>query len=133
MEANPAFQSSSPSAKMTAFVEQIEVADPSAPDIDEEHTNGQWGHQQFVGGNLRLSTIVCKWACVGNTAMARRLIAAALKTCQQARSLCRTQKIMTTSYLSDAYLRETIEKLWNVWQAAGGVEFSDTTFLFTPY
>jgi len=100
--------------RVLQFVERIENTDPEAADIDEDHTNAGWGHQQYVGGNMTCSTVLESWEHIGNVKTAYRLLAAALKTCQVARHLCFVNKISTTGFLGDAYLREIVGLLWDM-------------------
>lgn len=103
-----------PSQHVLQFIEQIENADPEAADIDEDHTNASWGHQQYVRGDMTCSTVLESWEHIGNVQTAYRLLAAALKTCQVAQHLCFVNKISTTSFLSDAYLQEIVGLLWGM-------------------
>jgi len=103
-----------PVPRVLQFIERIENADPEVADIDEDHTNAGWGHQQYVGGDMTCSTVLESWECIGNVQTAYRLLAAALKTCQVARHLCFVNKISTTGFLSDAYLREIVGLLWGM-------------------
>jgi hypothetical protein len=105
-----------PSQSVSAFLERIESADPNAPDISEDDTDANWGHYQFTAGNLRCSTVLSSWDEIGATT-AKKLIAAALKTCQVARHICFEHGVNASGYLSDAYLQTLIQSLWTSWTA----------------
>ncbi|KAF8971845.1 hypothetical protein BDZ97DRAFT_1149417 [Flammula alnicola] len=111
-----ALNSGSPSSTVLQFIERIESADPNTPDIDEHDTNIGWGHSQFTSGGLTCRSVLQTWSDIGNVKTAHRLLAASLKTCLVARHLCFTNKILMSdlsSYLSDTYLCEVVEILWN--------------------
>lgn len=107
-----------PSPTALQLIERIESADPNAPDVDEDNTNLGWGHMQFTAGNLTCRSVLRTWEDIGNVKMAYRLLAATVKTCLVARHLCFTNNINASespsSYLSDSYLREVVEILWNL-------------------
>lgn len=97
------------------FIERIESANPHTPGIDEDDTNISWGHWQFTAGGITLRSVLKTWSDVGDVPTAYRLLAASLKTCLVARHLCFTNKIsVQSSYLSDAYLEEVVDVLWNM-------------------
>lgn len=121
MAATPDFGSSEPSEVATAFLDRISDADPNSATFDEDNTADQWGHLQYTAGSMTINTALQTWNCVGNTTMACKLIAAALKTCQVARLICHNKGIMAKSYLSDVYLERLVERLWELWKLAGGV------------
>ncbi|KAF7763952.1 hypothetical protein Agabi119p4_8489 [Agaricus bisporus var. burnettii] len=87
MEASTDVNHQEPSPEVVEFVKQIEEADPSA-EFSEDDRNEGWGHYQFTAGELTCSSVLRNWRAIGNTGMARRLIAAAVKTCRVARSVC---------------------------------------------
>ncbi len=102
---------------MIQFIERIESADLTAPDIDEDDTNISWGHSQFTAGSMTCTTVLKTWSEVGDTQTAYRLIAASLKTCLVACHLCFTNKVAvpsSSSYLSDSYLQEVVRILWEL-------------------
>ena len=112
-----------PSADVLQFIDQIERADPSAED-NEDNMDLSWGHTQFTSGRLTCSSVLVSWPAVGNVATAFRLLAAAVKTAKVARQLCFTKGISNTGgsdYLADAYIQNIIELLWTCWN---GVRFS---------
>lgn len=111
-----ALNNGTPSSTVIQFIERIESADPTAPDIDEDDTNIGWGHSQFTSGGLTCRSVLQTWSDIGNVQTAYHLLAASLKTGLVARHLCFANKVSvsdSSSYLSDAYLREVVEILWN--------------------
>jgi len=121
MRSHTTFQNGEPSADASAFLSRIQNADPNSPEISEDDTNQCWGHYQFSGAGMTCTSVLTSWASVGNTGIARQLIAAAIKTCRVARHLCFQRAIESTSFLSDAYLENIIDILWTLWIDAGGV------------
>ncbi|KAF8867498.1 hypothetical protein BD779DRAFT_1483283 [Infundibulicybe gibba] len=120
MSLRPDFEASQPSSDVMALLTWIENADPNSDEFSEDDSNGSWGHYQFTAGGLTCTSALLNWRSIGNTETACRLIAAALKTCKIARHVCFNRDIEVNSFLSDAYLENVIEKLWEVWTAAGG-------------
>ncbi|KAF8871298.1 hypothetical protein BD779DRAFT_1680501 [Infundibulicybe gibba] len=120
MSLRPDFEASQPSSDVMALLTRIENADPNSDEFSEDDSNGSWGHYQFTAGGLTCTSALLNWRSIGNTETACRLIAAALKTCKIARHVCFNRDIEVNSFLSDAYLENVIEKLWEVWTAAGG-------------
>jgi hypothetical protein len=107
-----------PCSSTLALLTRIESADPTAPDIDEDDTNLGWGHVQFTVGGITLSTVIRSWENIGNVPTAFCLLAAAVKTCRVARHLCFTNNIIvTTGFLSDSYLRNLVEIIWDMLKA----------------
>ncbi|KAF9459837.1 hypothetical protein BDZ94DRAFT_1300247 [Collybia nuda] len=93
-----------PCSMTLALLNQIESADPTAPDIDEDNTNLGWGHMQFTAGGLTLST-----------EMLPKLLVAAIKTCHITQHLCFTNNIVVTGgFLSNNYLQNLVEILWDI-------------------
>ena len=121
LKAKPDFSNDTPSPNVITFLDRIESADPNSPDIQEDDTNANWGHQQFTASSLTCTTVLETWASVGTAAVALRLIASAIQTCKIARHICLKREIHADSYLSDAYLENMIERLWNLWKDAGAV------------
>ena len=132
MQANPSFKRGATPTPTDEFIARIENADPTAPDISEDDHGSSWGHLQFTGGSMTVTSVLTTWGCVGNTETACRLIAAAIKTCKVARHICFEQNVTTSSYLSDAYLQNSIEVLWKLWNDAGGVCIS-ASYKFSLY
>jgi hypothetical protein len=122
-------QDREPSKDVVAFLDRIEHADPNAPDLSEDDDNTSWGHHQFTAGSLTCRTVLTSWDCIGNIAVACKLIAAAIKTCKVARHLCFSRNIKASNFLSDIYLSSIVELLWGSWKDAGGV----STMLFGQY
>jgi hypothetical protein len=121
MEQNPDFKRGATPHLTTTFLLRIENADPNSLDISEDDSGSNWGHLQFTGGAMTIRSVLTSWECVGSTETARELIAAAIKTCKVARNFCYQRNIQTSSYLSDAYLQEMVEKVWMLWNQTGGV------------
>jgi len=123
MELNPTFTNIPMAETVKHFIDGIESADPLSSDFDEDDLGVSWGHRQFQGWNATISS----WEAIGSPQGACRLIAAILKTCRVARELCRDLEAInkaegkTTSYLSDMYLEQITEHLWDLWIVAGGV------------
>ena len=112
------------SKNVRALLQRIESTDPTSPDIDEDNTFEGWGHYQFMAGSLTLSTSLTSWQEVGNVATAFKLVAATIKTCREARLMCKNAgKVNTGGFISDAYLEEMLECLEKCWLGAGGVHF----------
>lgn len=107
-----------PSASVAVFLDRIEQTDPSSPEISEDNTNESWGHYQYTASSLTCRTVLTSWASIGNTGIACRLIAGAIRICKVARHLCFSRNIEPTSYLSDIYLANIIELLWDLWTKA---------------
>jgi hypothetical protein len=124
MEINPTFSNVPMADAVKHFIDGIQSADPLSSDFDEDDLGVSWGHRQFQGWNAKLSS----WDAIGSPENACCLVAAVIKTCRVARELCRDleaknlAKGYTTSYLSDMYLEQITERLWDLWKAAGGGE-----------
>jgi len=121
MKACPDFRSLPPSDDLKAFLARIEEADPNDTTMDEDNKGVGWGHYQFTAGSMTCASVMKSWEDIGNTDTARRLIAAAIRTCKVARYVCEKMNIKVTSYISDMYLERIIETLWNLWKLAGAV------------
>ncbi|KAH9077679.1 hypothetical protein EDB83DRAFT_2311388 [Lactarius deliciosus] len=121
MNAQASFKQGKPSINVTALLEQVQFADPGSPDIDEDNTCQSWGHDLFTAGGISPSSSLTTWEDVGSVATAFKLVAAALKTCQEARLMCvnaGTPKI--DGFISDIYLEKILECLEKCWVGAGG-------------
>jgi hypothetical protein len=118
MQSNPTFADRPPSDPVVALLTRIQDADPNSPELSEDDTDANWGHYQFSGS---FRTVLSTWSSVGSNSTARKLIAATIKTCKVAHHLCYERGIHPTSYVSDAYLNELVERLWTLWKEAGGV------------
>ncbi|KAF7762441.1 hypothetical protein Agabi119p4_9034 [Agaricus bisporus var. burnettii] len=91
---SPNFPAGSPSDEFERWIQTIDAADPNDPALDEDNNFKQWGS---VNGTCRL-------------------IAALVKTCKMARKICQVnQREMSTSFIADIYLDQTIETLWKLW------------------
>jgi len=121
MEKNPTFNSQPPSTEMEQFIARIETSDPNSTELAEDDSNANWGHYQFTAGSMTVQTVLTSWSSVGNTETARKLIAAAIRTCKTARFICFQRNVAVTSYLSDIYLENILDRLWTLWKDAGGV------------
>jgi len=122
MDAAPSFKQGKTSENVTMLLERIQFADPNSPEFDEDNKGLGWGHYQFTAGGLSPSSSLTTWQDVGSVATAFNLVAATLKTCQEARLMCaKDETPKTNGFLSDAYLEETLEHLENCWVGAGGV------------
>ena len=115
MQDNPEFLFEEPSPNMTAFLKRIESADPNDDSIDDDEKGISWGHYQFTAGNMQCSTVITSWKAVGNTKVACRLIAAAVRTSMVAKYICKKQRLPTNSLLSYNYVEKVIEALCTVW------------------
>ncbi|KAH9011010.1 hypothetical protein EDB85DRAFT_2160443 [Lactarius pseudohatsudake] len=122
MNAQSSFKEGEPSKQVATLLERVQFADPSSPDIDEDNTCQSWGHYQFTAGGISPASSLTNWQEVGNVATALKLVAAAIKTCQEARLMCSNAGTpMTSGFISDVYLEKILECLENCWVAAGGV------------
>jgi hypothetical protein len=121
MEVHPNFGAGTMPILMCDFLSRIKNSDPADPNLSEDNTRSSWGHYQFTSGSMRIKSVIQSWECVGSTAIACKLIAAAIKTCKVARHICFKQNINTTSFLADDYLLILINELCDMWVKAGGV------------
>ncbi|KAH9041278.1 hypothetical protein EDB85DRAFT_2139949 [Lactarius pseudohatsudake] len=122
MNAQSSFKQSEPSEQVATLLDRVQFVDPSSPDIDEDNACQGWGHEQFTAGGVTLSSSLTSWQEVGNVATALKLVAAAIKTCQEARLMCKNAGTPKTSgFISDIYLEKTLECLESCWVGAGGV------------
>lgn len=125
MNAQPLSKQGNPSQNVATLLERIQSTDPASPDIDEDNKGQSWGHYQFTAGGLTLSSSLTTWQDVGSVATAFKLVAAALKTCREARLMCKNAGMSTTvGFISDVYLEKTLESLENCWIGASGVSAS---------
>ena len=119
---HPAFKQGEPSLNVTMLLENVQSADPKSSDIDEDNQGQGWGHYQFMAGGISLSSVLTAWQDIGSVAIAFKLVAATLKTCQDAQAMCvnaETQKI--SGFISDVYLIQILNSLEKCWVNAGGV------------
>jgi len=96
------------------LIKEIEGADPN-DELDEDENGLNWGHRIF---SHRLGNL--SWQDIGSTVVACRLIAAVVKTCNQARQVCAKLGIRG-SYISDSYLDRVIDILREKWDEEGSV------------
>ncbi|KIL66942.1 hypothetical protein M378DRAFT_159870 [Amanita muscaria Koide BX008] len=111
---NPSCGCSAPSNSIIQLISHIESADPNNPELDEDDLGLSWGHAQYKGWSTYLRT----WQDIGTPETACSLIAAFVKTSKVARYLCQQKNIDIEgkTLLSDSYLTELTEKLWQLWQ-----------------
>ena len=122
MKLQPSFQQGEPSNKVTTILGHLRFADINSPDIDKDNANQGWGHDQFTAGGISPSSSLTTWRDVGSVATAFELVAAAIKTCRDARLMCaNTGTAATGSFISDTYLEQMLELLEKCWISAGGV------------
>ncbi|KAH9015968.1 hypothetical protein EDB83DRAFT_2321238 [Lactarius deliciosus] len=121
MNAQASFKQGKPSINVTALLEQVQFADPGSPDIDEDNTCQSWGHDLFTAGGISPSSSLTTWEDVGSVATTFKLVAATLKTCQEARLMCvNTGTPKIDGFISDIYLEKILECLEKCWVGAGG-------------
>ncbi|KAF8262065.1 hypothetical protein EI94DRAFT_1809356 [Lactarius quietus] len=90
-------------------------------DINEDNRGQSWGHYQFTAGGLSPSSSLTTWQKIGNVNTALKLVAAALKTCQDVRAMCANAGAPKTSgFISDIYLEQILDCLEKCWGIAGG-------------
>ena len=122
MNAQRSFKQGPTSENVTTLLARVQSADPGAPDIDEDDGCIGWGHYQFTAGGITLSSSLTSWQDIGSVATGFKLVAAAIKTCREARLMCEKAGVPETGgFLSDAYLQQTLECLESCWIGAGGV------------
>ncbi|KAI9454260.1 hypothetical protein BJY52DRAFT_1189087 [Lactarius psammicola] len=86
-----------------------------------------------MAGGLTLSSSLATWEDISSITTALKLVAAALKTCQEARLMCaNTGTPKTDGFISDVYLEKMIECLENCWVSAGGTITSFSRNLVIP-
>ncbi|KAI0258621.1 hypothetical protein BC834DRAFT_974972 [Gloeopeniophorella convolvens] len=124
----------SPSAGVAALLERVQRADPESPEINEDNMGASWGHDQFAGGGLTITSSLTSWQDIGNVATAFELIAAAIKTCKEARNMCRNigKSVSDAGFISDSYLEILLERVRDCWLDAGGEIAARTCATPTP-
>ncbi|KAN0133528.1 hypothetical protein V8E53_008696 [Lactarius tabidus] len=115
------FQQGKTSENVTTLLEHLQSADPGLLDLDEDNTGEGQGHYQFMAGGISPSSVLTSWQDVGSVATAFKLVAAAIKTCQEAQLICKNAGILPKGFISDAYLEKTLEFLEKCWVDAGGI------------
>ncbi|KAH8976879.1 hypothetical protein EDB86DRAFT_2838906 [Lactarius hatsudake] len=122
MNAQLSFKEGEPSEQVAMLLEHVQSAVPCSPDIDKDNTYESWGHYQFTAGGISPASLLTSWEKVGSIATAFKLVAAAIKTCRDARSMCSNAGTPKTSgFISDVYLEKVLECLESCWVGAGGV------------
>ncbi|KAI9429118.1 hypothetical protein H4582DRAFT_2065756 [Lactarius indigo] len=122
MNAQTSFKEGEPSKQLATLLERVQFVDPCSPDIDEDNRYQSWGHYQFTAGGISPASSLTNWQEVGSVATAFKLVAAAIKTCQEARLMCSNAGTpKTTGFISDVYLEKTLECLENCWVGTGGM------------
>ncbi|KAH8979593.1 hypothetical protein EDB86DRAFT_3088674 [Lactarius hatsudake] len=116
------FKQGKSSHNVSTLLERLQFADPGSPDIDEDNTCLSWGQDLFTAGGISPLSSLTTWEDVGSIATAFKLVAAALKTCREARLMCTNAGTpQTGGFISDVYLEKILECLENCWVRAGGV------------
>ena len=67
------------------FLQRVEDADPNSPSFDpkdDDNNNCGWGHYQFTAGGATIFSTLGSWADVASVDFAQKLLAAALRTCE---------------------------------------------------
>ena len=122
MDMQSTFKQGPPSENVTMLLNNLQYADPSSPDINEDNQCQSWGHDQFTAGGISPSSLLTTWQDIGNVTTAFKLVAAALKTFQEARLMCVNAGVSKMSnFVSDVYLEQVLERLEKCWVDAGGV------------
>ena len=108
------------------LIQRVETADPNA-ETDEDNLGAQWGHTQLTNWRVPLTL----WEAIGSPEIARRLLAAIIKTAKVSQQLCKLDGEPPATCLADCYLREAGEILWDLWKKSVGVSqpFSHILFL----
>lgn len=128
LQAFPDSLVNSPSDTFTEYLARIENDVPSLEAFGEDNMGEGWGHKQFSGGALTLTSVIDSWQSVGSPANACRILAAAIRICRVARFLC-ADRTPQPCYVADSYLNNLIKSLWTCWRAADGVIFHQLIFL----
>ncbi|KAF8260178.1 hypothetical protein EI94DRAFT_1706502 [Lactarius quietus] len=113
MNMQPSFKQGNASQNVTTLLKCVQSADLASPDFDEDDkVHSRW---------LTLSSSLTTWQEVGSVAKAFKLVVAALKTCQEAQQMCKSDEMPTSGFISNIYLKNTLECLERCWAAAGGM------------
>ncbi|KAF6748071.1 hypothetical protein DFP72DRAFT_1074738 [Ephemerocybe angulata] len=103
-----------PGSTVIEYITRLETADPNSTMYSDDETNLGWGHYQFTGGDMRISTVVTSWKEIGSVSVAHRLLAASIRTCRVARYICYQRKVSESGgYISNMYLGLLIDALWS--------------------
>jgi hypothetical protein len=131
MNAAWSFKQGTTSENVATLLERVQSADPGSLDMDEDDMGIGWGHYQFTAGGLSPESLLTSWQDVGSVATSFKLVAAAIKTCQEARLMCMNAGTpKTAGFISDVYLEKVLECLENCWVGAGGVSHYIFSFEF---
>ncbi|KAI9437506.1 hypothetical protein H4582DRAFT_2057868 [Lactarius indigo] len=121
MNAQMSFKQGKASDNVTTLLERVQFADPGSPDINEDNMCLSWGHDLFTAGGVSPSSSLTTWENVGSVATTFKLVAAALKMCQEVWLMCvNVGTPKTSGFISDVYLEKILECLQNCWVGAGG-------------
>jgi hypothetical protein len=120
MSKQSSFKQGEPSPNVTMLLEHIQFANPGSSGIDEDNQAQNWGHYQFTAGGISPSSALTTWQDFGNVATAFKLVAAALKICQDTRAMCADTE-MPPDFLCDVFFNQILERLKKCWVGAGGV------------
>ncbi|KAF8257122.1 hypothetical protein EI94DRAFT_1818942 [Lactarius quietus] len=100
------------SQNVATLLKHVQSVDPSSPDIDEDDAYQGWGHYQFMAGGLSPSSCLTSWQDIGRVDTAFQLVAAAIKTCEEARLMCTNAGLpKTCGFISNVYLEKIINCL----------------------
>ena len=107
-------------SEVKLLIHRIETADPNG-ETNEDNLGAQWGHAQFANWRAHLTL----WEAVGSPEIARRLLAAIIKTVNVSRQLRKLNgEPSPGACLAECYLREVGQVLWDLWKKSGGVSHS---------
>jgi hypothetical protein len=121
MNTQPTFKQGKPSEKVVTLLECLQFADPGLLDIDEDNSCLSWGHDQFSAGFISPTSSLTTWQDVGDVTTAFKLVAAGLKTCEEARLMCANAgALKTTGLISDDFLKQALDLIEKCWVDAGG-------------
>lgn len=122
MNMEPLFKQGEASTNVTTLLEHIKFADPGSPDIDEDDRGLCWGHYQYTAGGLTLLSSLTSWQDISSVSTAFQLVAAAIKMCQDAQTMCTVNETpMMGGFLSNVYLKKTFDFLKSCWVGTGGI------------
>jgi hypothetical protein len=93
MHAQRSFKQGATSDNVATLLAHLQCADPGSPDIDEDNVCLGWGHDQFTAGGITPTSCLTSWQNVGSIDTAFKLVAAGLKTCQEARCYAQTGRL----------------------------------------
>ncbi|KAF8257586.1 hypothetical protein EI94DRAFT_1817395 [Lactarius quietus] len=119
MNMQPLFKQGNSSQNVTMLLKHVQSADLASLDFDEDDKGKGWGHYQFTAGGITLSSSLTTWQEVGSVAITFKLVVAALKTCQEARQMCKSNEMPMSGFISNIYLKNTLKCLERCWAAAG--------------